>query len=86
MNGLVPAEQADRWPVVDIIRERQAQRDEFPDLADDDLTPSEWIARVTKHLGRAVSLDPQAFRREMVVVGALALAAIEAFDRKYGSA
>lgn len=76
-------ERTDSWPVIDLIRERLDQRDEFPDLADDELTPAEWIARLSKHLGRAVSQDPQMFRREMVVVGALALAALEAFDRRY---
>jgi hypothetical protein len=71
--------------LADIFNERRVQLAEFIESADDHLTPAEWIARVTKHTGRAVSHDPQAFRQEMVVVGALALAAIESFDRRYAS-
>ena len=77
-----------RGPVVsaqeDVKAERAAQRLEFSADADDALLPAEWIARVTKHTGRAVTMDPYTFRQEMVVVGALALAAIESFDRKFG--
>lgn len=67
----------------DVLTERHQQRDSFSEIADDELAPAEWIARVAKHVGRAVSTDPQTFRREMVVVGALALAVIESFDRRY---
>ena len=70
--------------IAEVVEERVAQLAEFPLLGDDELSPAEWIARLAKHLGRAVSTDPDEFRREMVVVGALSLAAIEAFDRKYG--
>lgn len=69
--------------LLDVVRERIDQGSEFTVAADDELAPAEWIARVTKHVGRAVSTDPQTFRREMVVVCALALASIEAFDRRY---
>lgn len=69
--------------LVDVLTERALQTHEFRDSHDAEHTPAEWIARVTKHVGRAVSRDPQTFRKEMVVVGALALAAIEAFDRNY---
>jgi len=79
------AEREGAWPVVDLIRERLVQRDEFPEIEDDALTPAEWIARLTKHLGRAVTTDPRTYRQELVVVGALTLAALEAYDRKYGS-
>lgn len=68
-----------------VIRERIEQRSEFPSNLDDELSPAEWIARIAKHLGRAVSRDPQVFRREMVIVGALVLAAVESFDRRYPS-
>lgn len=77
-------ELADTWPVVDIIRERLAQREEFVDAADDALLPAEWVARLVKHLGRAVSSDPEVYRRELVVCGALVVAALDALDRRYG--
>ena len=77
----VPEEPADAWPMVHVIRERLAQREEFGDAADDALTPSEWVARIVKHTGRAVSLDPNVYRKELVIVGALALAALESFER-----
>lgn len=77
------------WPLTprlraqfDVMFEREAQEFEFGDVADDLLTPPEWIARLAKHLGRAVSADPAVYRHELVVVGALALAGIEAFDRR----
>lgn len=66
--------------------ERGIQRLEFPPEADDLLEPAEWIARIAKHLGRAVSNDREQFRRELVILGALSLAALESYDRKYGDA
>ena len=68
---------------MDLMAERLNQKAEFGIEADDALLPSEWIARIVKHVGRAVALDPATFRQEMVVVGALTLAALEAFDRRY---
>lgn len=69
----------------DIALERLGQQTEFPATEDDDLEPAEWIARIAKHLGRAVSRDPSEFRRELVIVGALALAGVESYDRKQTS-
>lgn len=66
----------------DVMFEREEQEAEFGTADDDLLTPPEWIARLAKHLGRAVSEDPGVYRRELVVIGALVLAGIEAFDRK----
>ena len=70
---------------LEILKERDDQRLEFPEAEDDALTPAEWIARIVKHLGRAVTLDRRQYRRTLVVVGALALAAIESYDRRYGA-
>lgn len=70
-------------PLVDVANERASQVLEFPFAGDDLLEPSEWIARIAKHLGRAVTMEPAVYRQELVVVGALALAAIESFDRKF---
>lgn len=78
---------ADSWTknrsLLDVLDERFSQRVEFMEAEDDMLTPAEWIARIAKHLGRAVTQDPETFRRELVIVGALALAGIEAYDRRY---
>lgn len=70
--------------ILALALERGIQRLEFPPEADDALEPAEWIARIAKHLGRAVSNDRVQFRRELVILGALSLAAIESYDRKYG--
>lgn len=67
----------------DICFERLGQQTEFPLAEDDALLPAEWVARIAKHLGRSVSTNPDVFRQELVVVGALALAAVESFDRKF---
>lgn len=69
--------------ILAIVEERIAQFHEHPSAADDDLTPAEWIARLAKHLGRAVTLDPPTFRRQMVRVAAICVAAIESFDRRF---
>ena len=69
--------------LADVYRERVVQRREFTPADDDTLEPAEWIARIAKHLGRAVTQDPETFRRELVIVGALALAGIESYDRRY---
>lgn len=69
----------------DVLSEREVQRVEFTVQHDDELSPAEWIARIVKHVGRAVTFDHLAFRRAMVVVGAIALAAIEWHDRRYRS-
>ena len=79
-SQIAAAEMVER-PWIDIAYERSAQTHEFTSEADDELLPAEWVARIAKHLGRSVSTNPETFRQEMVVVGALALAAIESFDR-----
>jgi hypothetical protein len=66
----------------DVMDERDAQ-DDSHDAGHD---PHVWIAKIVKHVGRAVSNDPVVFRRSMVVVAALAVAAIEWVDERYGRA
>lgn len=50
---------------------------------DDTHTSHDWIAYIVKHLGRAVMwpFSMTTFRRQMVIVAALAVAAIEWCDR-----
>lgn len=53
---------------------------------DDQHTNFDWLAYIVKHLGRAVQwpFDPAIFKRQLVIVAALAVAAIEWTDRKEG--
>lgn len=67
------------WIKDEILEEVRAQ-DSTGDSRHD---PHVWIAKVVKHLGRAVSNDPATFRRSMVVIGALAVAAIEWYDDRW---
>lgn len=69
--------------LLEVGNERVAQRSLHRIVEDDDLSPAEWIARLAKHLGRAVTLDPPTFRRQMVRVAAICVAAIESFDRRF---
>lgn len=62
----------------DVMDERDAQDDHLDARHD----PHVWIAKLAKHLGRAVTNDPVVFRRAMVVVAALAVAAIEWIDER----
>lgn len=50
-------------------------------------TPAEWVSLITRHLGLSVddgtiSGDPERYRRQMIRVAALAVAALEALERK----
>lgn len=50
---------------------------------DDCNTPNDWIALVSKHVGRAVHWpwNVQTFRHQMVIIAAIAVAAVEWADR-----
>jgi hypothetical protein len=69
--------------MMEVANERIAQRLEYGEAGDDTLDPAEWIARLAKHLGRAVTLEPAIFRRQLVRVAAICVAAIESFDRRF---
>ena len=68
---------------LDIINERTDQRRRYTSLQDDEKTPAEWVAEIAQNLGRAVTTEPAVYRKQLVVLGALAIAALEAHDRKY---
>lgn len=53
-------------------------------LKDDDNSSNDWVACIAKHVGRAVTLpgDRGNFRKQMIRVAALAVAAIEWCDRR----
>lgn len=77
-----------------ILREVSEERNEqvrahgWTEEIDDHHTIPEWVALITRHAGLAVDDgDPAAspahrFRRQMVRVAALAVAALEAADRR----
>lgn len=67
--------------------ERTAQKMLFSMAYDDGHTDNDWIAIMARHVGLAANDggadDHVRFRRQMVRVAALAVAAIEAVDRRY---
>jgi len=68
----------------EVDAERQAQDDKWGGEGHDDSHSShDWLAFLTKHVGRAVKYpwDPRAFRAQMIRVAALAVAAVEWHDR-----
>jgi hypothetical protein len=66
--------------LLDVREERRRQVLEHNDAS---MIPESWVARIVKHVGRGVSNDPVVFRRAMVVVAALAVAAIEWVDERF---
>lgn len=69
----------------EIKAERDAQDAEWGGASHDDShTNWDWVAYLTKHLGKAVvwPFNWDVFRKQMVRVAALAVAAIEWVDRQ----
>lgn len=75
--------------IEDIRQERFAQHCEWGgDDHDDHHSSSDWIVFISKQLGKAVvhewsQAERSLFRSSMVKVGALAVAAIEWYDRNW---
>ena len=69
--------------VYDEIRdERQRQDAKWGGAEHDDgHTVEEFVGFITKHAGRAVETEPHEQRRQMIRVGALAVAVVEKIDR-----
>ncbi len=66
--------------VLEILSERYRQDEKWGGPGHDDQHgPHNWIAYIVRHAGRAVMWpwDRSLFRKQMVKVGALAIAAIE---------
>lgn len=74
--------------ISDIMRERLSQDAEYGGAAHDDLLDAhDWVAILCKHVGLAGNdghqpFDAVRFRRQMVRVAAVAMAALESFDRQ----
>jgi hypothetical protein len=91
LTGPKPLLLASAWKVevlvlTEVADERIAQDREWGGATHDDThSPSEWVGYITKFAGVALSDDYQfgvTFRQALVKVAALAVAAIEANDRK----
>jgi len=71
----------------EIMTERQRQMDLYTSKHDDSHSPIDWIAILICHLGAACAdearIDADRFRKQMTRVAAVALAAIESFDRTH---
>lgn len=69
----------------DIQTERFAQRRVYGIVHDDELSPVQWVFLICRHATQAIQEHPfdlvSIFRRQMVRVAALAVAAVEAVDR-----
>jgi len=66
--------------IEEILAEREYQDHKWGgDAHDDSHSSIDWVAFITKHLGRAV--EGNTFRQQMVKVAALAVAAAEWHDR-----
>src|SRR5690349_17719884 len=72
----------------EIITERQCQDAMWGPDHDDAHSPADWAGILVRHLGLAMgdgaSVDPERFRKQLVRVAAVAVAAVEAIDRKAG--
>ncbi len=72
--------------MIEVTNERMVQDQEWGIKRDDSHSEWGWIALLTRHAGLAVNdgleKDVGRFRKQMVRVAAIAIAAVEAFDRK----
>ncbi len=73
--------------IQEIQAERDAQLAKWGHADDDKWTPAEWAALLAHYstrlaVGDLRAIDMAALRRDMVKVSALALACVEAIDRK----
>lgn len=72
--------------VADILAERTYQQGRWGDEFDSKNTPNDWVAYIAKYLGQAVTMpwNPETFRKQLVKVATLCVAAIEWCDRTSG--
>lgn len=73
--------------LAEVTTERRYQEELYGEKKDDLNSPSTWVAIITRLLGAACSptansQDPVRFRTEMIKVAAVAVAAVEASDRR----
>ena len=71
--------------IATVQSERLRQREDWGDRHDDGHSAGDWTRFLVRHLGRAEQAiedrDAATYRRQMVRVAALAVAAVEAHDR-----
>lgn len=73
----------------EVETERQCQDHLWGGPAHDDRhAPADWLSILVRHLGLAAGdcaeIDPGRYRKQLVRVAAVAVAAAEAFDRRHG--
>lgn len=66
--------------VAEIVGERKRQDEKWSGFPHDEYSQLDWIAFIRDHALRA--FKPNQFRKQMILVAALAVAAIETYDRK----
>jgi hypothetical protein len=69
--------------LLDILAERDYQDEMWGQAFDNNNTINDWVSYITRYCGRATCMDADTEnqREAMVKVAALAVAALEAFDR-----
>ena len=73
--------------LLEVAAERNQQDQKWGGAEHDDTHNNhDWLAYITKHLGRTAMwpFDAVTFRKQMIRVAALAVAAVEWIDRKTG--
>lgn len=70
----------------EIAEERRRQDAKWGGIQhDENHSANDWIAYIAKHAGAAADgEDPGRFRKQMIRVAALAVAAVQAHDSNYG--
>ena len=72
----------------EVIEERQRQRDQWNQQHDREHTGAEWAALLTIYVGKVAASEfgrgPKEYRRRLIQVAAVAMAAIEAEDSREG--
>lgn len=69
-----------------IEKEREYQDKKWGTKFDDKNTPNDWVAYMTNYLGKSVTLpwNEETFKKNIIKVAALAVAALESLDRNNG--
>jgi len=84
MNDWTPVDIEHSNSIVrEILGERARQRGRYSKAHDDAHPPSEWVALLAEHLGTAATYRRvgRAYRMGLIAVAALAIAAVEVYDR-----
>lgn len=71
--------------LMEIDEHRIHQKSRYSDTYDDINIANDWVAIISRYAGKAACIDnnkyPEDFKNNMVKIGALSVAAIEAYER-----